>query len=304
MERSKSIECPNCGHSIDLESMLYEEVKSEIQEELSAAAYESAKRDFDSERIDYENKLKQRELKEKKMQKQVKNLEKELKHAKELTESDYQKGRAQELLIAEWLTKEFKYDEIQQVKTGRSGADCLQLVVSDGEIRGRIYYESKKTKAYQKAWLPKLIKDMKAVDADLGILVTSARPTGAEGVVQEGNIWICSFEEFKAISVVLREELIRLHSIRALEVGSSDRMERLYRYLTGDEFKSRFGAIIDNFISMSHELNSERRYMERKWKIREQKLRAVLDSAREIHSSFREIGGSSFERIRNLELGP
>ncbi|MGB5473668.1 MAG: DUF2130 domain-containing protein, partial [Gammaproteobacteria bacterium] len=62
-------------------------------------------------------------------------------------------GEAQELVIEDWLSGRFPLDTIEEIKKGAQGADCLQIVnTRTRQNCGSIYYESKRTKAFQPAW--------------------------------------------------------------------------------------------------------------------------------------------------------
>ena len=52
-----------------------------------------------------------------------------------------------------------------------------------------------------------------------------------------GRVRVCSFDEFKAISAVLRDSIIRLiHKVNAQE-NRGDKMSLLHDYLTSSEFR-------------------------------------------------------------------
>jgi hypothetical protein len=61
-------------------------------------------------------------------------------------------GEVQELEIENYLKENFPLDNIEEIKKGARGADCLQIVNSRERIScGSIYYESKRTKDFSSA---------------------------------------------------------------------------------------------------------------------------------------------------------
>ena len=86
-------------------------------------------------------------------------------------------GEVQELAIEEWLKEKYPFDTIDEVKKGARGADCMQIVhTRESQNCGKIYYESKRTKDFQKSWIEKFKADMREKGADIGVLVTDVMP--------------------------------------------------------------------------------------------------------------------------------
>jgi hypothetical protein len=59
------------------------------------------------------------------------------------------------------------------------------------------------------------------------------------------GIWICSFEEFKALCAILRETVITMSELSATQENKGDKMIMLYDYLVSPEFKAQIDAIIE-----------------------------------------------------------
>ncbi len=116
------------------------------------------------------------------------------------------------------------------------------------------------------------------------------------------GVWICTYEEFKALSFVLREHIIKLsHSIQSQE-NKSDKMSILYGYLTSTEFSMQIEAIVEGFTQMQSDLDSEKRAMGRIWKQREKQISKVLDNTVGMYGSIRGIAGNAVGNIQALEL--
>ena len=153
------------------------------------------------------------ELKIKEYQKQSddqKKLIEEMKRKQEQGSMQLQ-GEVMELAIEEWLANNFPLDTIDEIKKGANGADCLQIV-NTRELQncGSIYYESKRTKAFQPAWIEKFKNDIRTKRANIGVLVTEVMPAGLDRMGMRDGIWICTYEEFKGLSAVLRQSLIQV----------------------------------------------------------------------------------------------
>lgn len=212
-------------------------------------------------------------------------------------------GEVQELAIEEWLQAEFPLDTITEIKKGARGGDCLQTVNTRKHTRcGVIYYESKRTKQFQPAWIAKLKDDMRAKGADVAVLVTEAMPTNMERMGMVDGVYVCSYSEFKGLSHVLREMIIRLDMALATSKNKGDKMEMLYSFLTSNEFKLQIEVIVEGFTSMNEDLESEKRSMRRIWKKREKQIQRVVQSTSEMYGSIQGIAGAALPTVEILQL--
>ncbi len=246
------------------------------------------------------------ELKFKQQEEQLEMLRNELKNAQrkaELSSQQFQ-GEVQELAIEEFLRQKFPLDSIEEIKKGQRGADCIQ-VVHTREIQncGKIYYESKRTKEFQKAWIEKFKGDMREIGADVGVIVSEALPKEMERMGLFEGVWVCSFEEFKGLSAVLREGVIKVSLAKKNQENKSDKMSLLYEYLTSRDFVLQVEAIVEGFSKMREDLESEKRSMKRIWNAREKQIEIALDSTTKIYGSIKGIAGNAIAQVKALELG-
>ncbi|MRI83908.1 MAG: DUF2130 domain-containing protein [Nitratiruptor sp.] len=283
--------------------------KREMQEELTTLL-QRERQQLQEELRQQEEELRQRialetqmELKEKEIQ--LQQLKQQLQEAQRKIEQKSQQlqGEVQELLIEEWLRANFPLDEIQQIRQGARGGDCLQIVNDTHLPRcGTIYYESKRTKEFQRAWIEKLKEDMREVGADVGVIVTQTMPKGMDRMGLIEGVWVCTFQEFKALSAILRHHLIALASLKRSQQNSKEKMELLYNYLTSNEFRMHIEAIIESFTQMQEELDREKRAMQRIWKQREKQLQKVLTTTSQMYGALQGIVGGAIPPIHLLEL--
>ena len=280
-----------------------EEMESAIMAKAELALNEKLK--LEKEKIqkatDEQNELKLRQKDE-----QLRQLQEQLQIAQRKAEqgSMQLQGEVQELAIEEWLKEKYPFDTIDEVKKGARGADCMQIVhTRESQNCGKIYYESKRTKDFQKSWIEKFKADMREKGADIGVLVTDVMPSDMQRMGLYEGIWICSFEEFKGLSAVLREQIIKIHHALISQENKTDKMSLLYGFLTSNEFKMQIEAIVEAFTTMQSDLDSEKRSMQRIWKQREKQIEKVLDNTINMYGSIRGIAGNAIGNIKALELG-
>lgn len=248
---------------------------------------------------EFEHQLKQKEL-EKQLEDQKRLIE-EMKRKAEQGSMQLQ-GEVQELALEEMLTAAFPFDMINEVGKGIRGADCIQTIRNQfGQECGRIIYESKRTKHFDKAWIEKLKADMRSTTADVAVIVTQAMPEQLNKFGQVEGIWVCTFGEVIALSHVLRDGIIKIYNASKSQENRGDKMHLLYDYLTSNEFGEQWKAIREGFQSMKMSIQRERDAMEKLWKAREKQLEKVLLNAAHIKGSIEGIAGSDNIQLNLLD---
>ena len=242
----------------------------------------------------------------------IKELQKKLEDQKNLTEEMIRKqeqgsmqlqGEVQELAIEEWLGTQFPLDTIEEIKKGARGGDCIQIVNTRNDQNcGKIYYESKRTKDFQPGWIAKFKADMREKGADIGVLVTEAMPSDLQRMGMKDGVYVCTYEEFKGLSGVLRETVIQVYAALGSQVNRGDKMHMLYDFLTSNNFRMQVEAIVEGFTSMKNGLETEKRSMQRIWKEREKQIEKVIMNTIDMHASIRGIAGNAIQSVRALEL--
>ena len=213
-------------------------------------------------------------------------------------------GEAQELVLEDKLREFFPFDTVMEVGKGVEGADCMLIVRNSiGSECGKIIFESKRTKGWSNAWVDKLKNDMRTKQADLAILVTQVFPKGMDCFGERDGVWLCTFKELFGMSSALRNAIIRIAESKKAEENKGEKMQMLYNYLTGLEFRQQIEAIVEGFISIKNSISKERIQMEKIWKEREKQLDKVLLSTSGMYGSVKGIAGSSVQDIPLLEGG-
>ncbi len=233
------------------------------------------------------------------MRKQIEDL----KRKSELTSQQVQ-GEVQELALQELLSSLYPVDAVEEVGKGVRGADVVQRVRNrTGADCGTILYESKRTKHFGNDWIGKLKADALQAKADLCVIVTEALPEGFDGIGQMDGVWICRFSEVKGLSLLLRESLVQVHGVSTAQSNKGEKMQMLYDYLTGNEFRMQLEAILEGFRDLQESYQDEKLRMQKIWKEREKQLEKVLLNTVNFYGSIKGIAGSSIPEIKMLDGG-
>ncbi|GIW45359.1 MAG: hypothetical protein KatS3mg077_2641 [Candidatus Binatia bacterium] len=294
--------------------------RAELQLRKEKAALEERARELDLEvarRVDAEKRkieehvrkivAEQQALKLREKDKQIEDLRREIAELQRKSQQGSQEiqGEVLELDIEEALRRRFPQDVLSPVPRGVRGADILQEVRAD-DLRscGTIIWEMKNTKHWQPGWLKKLKDDQRGVGASLAVLVSSVLPEGVRSFEYVEGVWVSDLHSFLPLAAALREQLIHVDFARSAAEGKGEKMEMLYHYLAGDEFRERVRAIVETFQEMQAQLSRERRAMEKLWKEREKQIERLTRNTVSMYGSIRGIIGSSLPDIPALDFDP
>jgi len=287
----------------------FEKLKRE-KDELEESIKAQSEKDLNQKIIEERAKIRKEEADKNELK--LKEIEKRLEDQTKLTDEMRRKqeqgsmqtqGEVQELAIEEWLAKKFPLDTIQEIKKGERGADCLQIIHTHANQNcGSIYYESKRTKSFQPSWIEKFKADIREKNANIGVLVTEVMPSDMDRMGLKEGIWICSFDEFKALCEVLRESVIQISGAIATQENKGEKMGMLYDFLTSNEFRLQIEAIVEGFTQMKTDLEKEQRAMASMWKKREKQIDKVLLNTTYMYGSIKGIAGNAVQTVALLEL--
>lgn len=245
-----------------------------------------------------QNKIKEKDTQLDQLRRQVDEMKRKIEQG-----SMQLQGESQELFLEELLRSTFPFDLIEEVGKGVRGADIIHTVRNNqGRDCGSIIYEAKNTKAFSDGWIDKLKADLRSQKADLAVLVTSVMPKDMQTFGLKDGIWICTFEQIRGLSHVLRDGLIRITEAKGAEENRGEKMQMLYSYLTGNEFRQQVEAIVEAFTSMKGALEKEKKAMLRMWVEREKQIDKVILNTVSMYGSVKGIAGSAVREIKALEL--
>jgi len=216
--------------------------------------------------------------------------------------SQQSQGEILELELEHLLRDAFPFDHIERVPKGVNGADLVQRVHNkNGHCCGTVVWESKRTKGWSDGWLQKLEDDVRIVKGDIAIIVSEALPKEIDNFGQVKGVWVTGRSCALSLAAALRCLLIEVATTRAAAICKNEKMEVLYSYLSGSEFKQRVEAIVESFIEMQRDLEEERRVAERRWSKREKQIQRVITNTSGMYGDLQGLIGSSLRTIPALE---
>jgi hypothetical protein len=244
-------------------------------------------------------------LKIKEYETQLNSLQEELVAVQRKADQGSQQlqGESAELDLEDLLKQNFPYDEIIPVGKGVKGADVHQRVQTrEGNYCGMIIWESKYTKNWSEGWKSKLKTDQLNAKADFAILASDVLPDEIHHFGCVDGVWISGFPYILSLATALRESLIQVELARRSFEGKDQKIDRLYKYLSGLEFRQRVEMVVNTFEALKKELNGEKRAMTRIWSQREKSLENMTLSVSGMYGDLQGIIGAALPSISALEL--
>lgn len=233
----------------------------------------------------------------------IEGMKKQIEALKQRSEqgSMQTQGEAAEIVLEEALAQAFPLDGFAPVAKGQSGADVRQDVMGQGGVAGSILWESKRTKNWTAGWLAKLRDDQRVSGCEVAVLTSQALPDGIESFGIVDGIWVCAPRYAVPLAMSLRQGLIEVAQAKGRAVGQESKMEMIYDYLTGTQFKQRIDAIVERFEDMQDALRKERFFMEKQWAARAKQMEAVIGSTVGMYGDLQGIAGRSMPEIESVD---
>lgn len=315
-DREESMETEMKKRLLEREKLIKEHAeKHALEKALLEVRQREAKLERDRETLDLmlkkrvieetEKAREEERMKNAELQKKLDDQAKLINEMKRRTEqgSMQMQGEVQELAIEEFLQYNFPRDIIEEISKGKRGADCVHVVRDhyDNEC-GRILYESKRTKHFSFDWIAKMKDDMRLQQAEIGVIVTEAFPEGMTRFSAMDGIWICSFIEFKALSLLFRSNLARIGEILSAQENKGEKSQMIYAYVTGNEFRQKLEAAFESYHDMQEDLAKEKVLFTSQWAKREKRLLRAMENLVCLYGDVRGIAGGAIQEIKALEI--
>lgn len=293
-------------------------METELRLRKEKAAVEEARKGLELEvarKIDEERKRIQEEaekrvaeqyrLKEADKDKVIEDLKRQADEFRRKAEQGSQQlqGEVAELSLEEALRMSFPVDAIEEVPKGIRGADVIHRVCNQmGQPCGTLIWESKRTKAWSDGWIDKLKEDAREVKAEMAVLVSSVLPKGLSGFGRIGGVWVCDHSLAVCLAHALRTGLIDVANAKLSASGKNEKMEMLYEYLSGPEFRQQVEGIVEAFTGMREDLDREKRAMEKIWAKREKQIERAVKNMGRMYGSMEGIIGRSLPELDFFEI--
>jgi hypothetical protein len=213
-------------------------------------------------------------------------------------------GEVQELDLENVLKRTFPNDTIEPIGKGVLGADIRHIVRSPMGIDcGRILWESKRTKQWSDGWISKLKQDLLSDKSHIPAIISEILPEEAKsGIGFKEGVWIANPKFILPLALLLRSRLLDVAKQKKISENRDSKSEMLYGYVTSVDFQHQMESMIETYLSMNDQIQTERRAYERMWKQREQSIQKLITSVSGVYGSLQGVLGSALPTIKGLDL--
>lgn len=211
-------------------------------------------------------------------------------------------GEVLEQELEELLCDLFPYDVIEPVEKGIKGADIIQKIFNSGSYCGSIIWETKRAKAWNKDWIPKLKSDQNEAKANIAVICSTIYPKEMDCFGFVEGVWITDYSSVPGLATALRIGSIDLAREKVVATGRTEKMELLYNYVNSQEFHQKVRGIADAVKMMNEDLAKEKRAMEKIWSKREKQIQGVVLNTVRMVGDMQGIMGKSLQEINVFEL--
>lgn len=214
-------------------------------------------------------------------------------------------GKVNERSVRQTLEHAFPGDEFEDNDVGQAGGDMIQRVkLASGASCGSISWEDKDTTGWSDTWLAKARKDQRDNNCDLVVIVTTTLRKSIDvlGFDRVDNVWITARRHAVPLAKALRQALIENHQLRIANQNRESKAERLFSYITTNEFHQRITAVVEAYVALSDCHEAEKHATQRHWAVRERQLETLLVGTARLYGDLQGIVGKSLAEVEALRL--
>lgn len=212
-------------------------------------------------------------------------------------------GEVLEVELENLLRDHFSHDVIEPIPTSKNGGDVLQHVVDhNGQRCGTILWEAKRTKSFNDAWLGKLREDLRAARGQVAVIVSTELPKGVTTFACIDGVWVTNRACLHGLAAALRHGILEVGRTHRHLENKQAKVELLHQYLSSSDFRQRVEGIVEAFVTLKEDLESEKRSMRRMWNKREKQLDRAMSNTTAMYGDLGGILGTKLPSIAQLEL--
>ncbi|MGB6789397.1 MAG: DUF2130 domain-containing protein [Candidatus Acidiferrales bacterium] len=262
-------------------------IKRGVQEETAEERKELAKQGIELRKT--KNKMTQLENSLRLSTKKYQQANEEISRLKEQIEKGITpqiEGLLEEHKLAAKLMELFPSDKIQH--HGKAG-DIIQIVVDQRREIGRIVYECKRVKHFNRNYIDQAKEARRVRSAEFAVLVTNVFPSKKQFYFVEKDVFVISPVCAEPIIHTLRESLIRMSLLKMTAEAKQKAVQRVYDYLSSSDYNGRVIDMANQLLDLGRELKSEIKSHNRVWRKRYDAYRGLFNDIGEIDYSLKQL---------------
>jgi hypothetical protein len=281
-----------------MKAQLRDQLKTQVEIKLRNELSNTRKRAFAEADAHLKAKVSERDTQIAGLRRQIEQLRRKADQA-----SEQNQGEAFEQRIIKALEQNFPQDEIVRIRKGRAGADIVQRIHdAPGQPCGALLWECKSARTFKPRWLSKLRADRRAIKAEAAILAATALPKDVETFALINDVWVVAPHLAIPLAALLRHSLVKIATVTRTAKNVEGKSQAAYHYLTGSYFRQHIESMLEAFIVMQADLESERRAATLLWAKREAQLVTAATTIATLYGDLQGVLGKGMPEIKFLGM--
>ncbi len=210
-------------------------------------------------------------------------------------------GLLEEDKLLNKLIELFPHDKFEH--PGKGG-DIIQVVRDRNSEVGKIVYECKRVKHFDKKHVEQAREARRTRKADFAVLVTNAFPAKQQFYFVEKTVFVISPLSLEPVTYTLRESLIRMALLKITHKAKEEAVQRVYDYLSSSDYHTKINDIAGQLFDLGKDLTSEISTHKRIWLKRYQAYRGLFTDVGAIDHRLQALANPRFEPKTRILLGP
>lgn len=206
-------------------------------------------------------------------------------------------GLLEEKVLLAKLEELFPQDKFEH--PGKGG-DIIQFVIEQGKEVGKIVYECKKVKNFEKKHIEQARQARDTRHADFAVLVTNAFPSKKQYYFVDKNVFVISPVSLEPITYTLRESLVRIALLKMSNAAKEKAVQRVYDYLSSHEYNDKVNDVANQLMELGRDLKKEIVFHKNTWERRYNIYRALFNDIGVIDSNLKDLVHNRLQNKQRL----
>ncbi len=199
------------------------------------------------------------------------------------------------------LVELFPHDKFEH--PGKGG-DIIQTVRDRNSEVGKIVYECKRVKHFDKKHIEQAREARRIRKADYAVLVTNVFPAKRQFYFVEKTVFVISPLSLEPVTYSLRESLVRMALLKITNKAKEEAVQRVYDYLSSSEYHTKVNDIVGQLFELGKDLKAEISTHKRIWQKRFGAYRGMFYDVGAIDHRLQGLANPIFEQKTKMLPAP
>jgi hypothetical protein len=182
------------------------------------------------------------------------------------------------------------------------GGDIIQMIIEQRKEIGKIVYECKKVKTFNKHHVEQAKQARNFRQADFAILVTNAFPSKKQYYFVDKTVFVISPVSLEPITYTLRESLVKMAMLKMSNEAKQKAVQRVYDYLSSSDYNNKMNDVSNQLMELGKDLKQEIASHRRTWEKRYHIYSSVYSDITGINYSLKDLVQNRLEEKPRLML--